>query len=52
MTGEMNILPMPQPTPSGSRPLVVSGDLLKLLTPIEGLISAGQSAKAEVLSLK
>ena len=52
MTGEMNILPLPQPTPATSRPLVVSGDLLKLLTPMEGLITAGQSAKAEVLSLK
>src|SRR3546814_5635733 len=26
--------------------------LLKLLTPVEGLIGAGQTAKAEVLSLK
>ncbi|WP_460117130.1 flagellar hook-length control protein FliK [Pseudomonas sp. S2_C03] len=52
MTGEMNILPLPQPTPATSRPLVTSGELLKLLTPVEGLISAGQSAKAEVLSLK
>ncbi|MDI3353952.1 flagellar hook-length control protein FliK [Pseudomonas sp. UYIF39] len=52
MTGEMNILPLPQPTPATSRQLVVSGDLLKLLTPMEGLITAGQTAKAEVLSLK
>jgi hypothetical protein len=52
MTGEMNILPLPQTTPATSRPLVVSGDLLKLLTPMEGLISVGQTAKAEVLSLK
>ncbi|MEX3772077.1 flagellar hook-length control protein FliK [Pseudomonas sp. MYb118] len=52
MTGEMNILPLPQPTSATSRPLVVSGELLKLLTPIEGLITAGQSARAEVLSLK
>ena len=52
MTGEMNILPLPQTTPATSRPLVVSGDLLKLLTPMEGLITAGQTAKAEVLSLK
>jgi hypothetical protein len=48
----MNILPLPQPTPATSRPLVVSGDLLTLLKPMEGLITAGQSAKAEVLSLK
>lgn len=52
MTGEMNILPLPQTTPATSRPLAVSGELLKLLTPIEGLITAGQTAKAEVLSLK
>ncbi|MHC8371058.1 flagellar hook-length control protein FliK [Pseudomonas sp. MDT1-85] len=51
MTGEMNILPLPQTTPATSRPLV-SGELLKLLTPMEGLISAGQTARAEVLSLK
>ncbi len=51
MTGEMNILPLPQPTPANSR-LQVSGELLKLLTPMDGLIAAGQSAKAEVLSLK
>ncbi|MCU7250606.1 flagellar hook-length control protein FliK [Pseudomonas koreensis] len=52
MTGEMNILPLPQTTPANSRPQVVSGELLKLLTPVEGLIGAGQSARAEVLSLK
>jgi hypothetical protein len=52
MTGEMNILPLPQTTPATSRPLVVSGDLLTLLTPMEGLITPGQTAKAEVLSLK
>ncbi|WP_095051780.1 flagellar hook-length control protein FliK [Pseudomonas sp. Irchel s3b2] len=52
MTGEMNILPLPQTTPAATRPLAVSGELLKLLTPMEGLITAGQTAKAEVLSLK
>jgi hypothetical protein len=52
MTGEMNILPLPQTTPATSRPLVTSGDLLKLLQPMEGLISAGKTAQAEVLSLK
>ncbi|PPK38048.1 flagellar hook-length control protein FliK [Pseudomonas laurylsulfatiphila] len=52
MTGEMNILPLPQTLPATSRPQVVSGELLKLLTPVEGLISVGQSAQAEVLSLK
>ncbi|MCO8311540.1 flagellar hook-length control protein FliK [Pseudomonas mandelii] len=52
MTGEMNILPLPQTTPATTRPLAVNGELLKLLTPMEGLITAGQTAKAEVLSLK
>jgi hypothetical protein len=50
MTGEMNILPLPPTSPATVRPQV--GELLKLLTPVEGLIGAGQSAKAEVLSLK
>lgn len=50
MTGEMNILPLPPTTPAIVRPQV--GELLKLLTPVDGLIAAGQSAKAEVLSLK
>src|SRR5688572_30658512 len=52
MTGEMNILPLPQAAPATTRPQAVNGELLKLLTPMEGLISAGQTAKAEVLSLK
>ncbi|MEJ5058284.1 MULTISPECIES: flagellar hook-length control protein FliK [unclassified Pseudomonas] len=52
MTGEMNILPLPQTTPATTRPLVLSGELIKLLTPMEGLITAGQTANAEVLSLK
>ncbi len=52
MTGDMNILPLPPTTPVNSRPQVISGELLKLLAPMEGLIAAGQSAKAEVLSLK
>lgn len=50
MTGEMNILPLPPTTPATARPQV--GELLKLLTPMDGLIAAGQSAKAEVLALK
>ncbi|WP_085716986.1 flagellar hook-length control protein FliK [Pseudomonas sp. B28(2017)] len=52
MTGEMNILPLAQTVPVTSRAQVVSGELLKLLTPVEGLISVGQTAQAEVLSLK
>ncbi|WP_409317246.1 flagellar hook-length control protein FliK [Pseudomonas sp. KCJK9016] len=50
MTGEMNILPLPPSTPATARPQV--GELLKLLTPMDGLIAAGQSARAEVLSQK
>ena len=52
MTGEMNILTLPQILPATSRPQVLSGELLKLLTPMDGLISVGQTAQAEVLSLK
>ncbi|MEB0045395.1 MULTISPECIES: flagellar hook-length control protein FliK [unclassified Pseudomonas] len=52
MTGEMNILPLPQTAPVATRPLAVSGDVLKLLTPMDGLISSGQTAQAEVVSLK
>ncbi|KQN50850.1 flagellar hook-length control protein FliK [Pseudomonas sp. Leaf48] len=52
MTGEMNILPLPQILPATSRPQVLSGELLKLQTPMDGLISVGQTAQAEVLSLK
>lgn len=51
MTGEMNILPLPPVAGSTTRPLVVSGELIKLLAPME-LIAVGQTAKAEVLSLK
>src|SRR3546814_15718156 len=51
MTGDMNIPPLPQ-APATTRMPAVTGELLKLLTPVEGLIGAGQTAKAEVLSLK
>ncbi|SEM72355.1 hook-length control protein FliK [Pseudomonas sp. ok272] len=51
MTGEINILPLPPTVPTTPR-LPSAGELLKLLTPMEGLIAPGQSAKAEVLSLK
>lgn len=51
MTGEMNILPLPPTAPATPR-LPAVGELLKLLTPMDGLIAPGQSAKAEVLSLK
>ncbi|MCB2250791.1 flagellar hook-length control protein FliK [Pseudomonas chlororaphis] len=52
MTGEITLPPLPQLLPGTARTLPVSGELLKLLQPLEGLIAAGQSAKAEVLSLK
>jgi len=51
MTGDMNIPPLPQPTATTRMP-TVTGELLKLLAPAEGLIGPGQTAKAEVLSLK
>ncbi|WP_434580301.1 flagellar hook-length control protein FliK [Pseudomonas sp. Z5-35] len=51
MTGDMNIPPLPQPTATTRMP-AVTGELLKLLAPAEGLIGPGQTAKAEVLSLK
>ncbi|MBK5539847.1 flagellar hook-length control protein FliK [Pseudomonas sp. TH05] len=52
MSGEINILPLPQATPSATRAPGVGSELLKLLQPMEGLIAAGQTARAEVLSLK
>ena len=51
MTAEINLPPLPPAAPATARPQA-SGELLKLLTPVDGLIGAGQSAKAEVLSLK
>lgn len=51
MTAEINLPPLPPAAPATARPQA-SGELLQLLTPVDGLIGAGQSAKAEVLSLK
>ncbi|MCJ8204229.1 flagellar hook-length control protein FliK [Pseudomonas sp. RGM2987] len=51
MTGDINILPIPPSTATPRTP-VISGELLKLLAPTEGLIGPGQTAQAEVLSLK
>ena len=48
----MNIPPIPPATPNSARSVVSGGEVLKLLQPLEGLISPGDSAKAEVLSLK
>ena len=52
MKGDMNIPPLPPAVTNGARAGVVGGELLKLLQPLDGLIGPGQSAKAEVLSLK
>ena len=52
MKGDMNIPPIPQSAPSSVRQGLVGGEVLKLLQPAEGLIKPGQSAQAEVLSLK
>lgn len=52
MKGDMNIPPIPQYAPSSVRQGLVGGEVLKLLQPAEGLIKPGQSAQAEVLSLK
>ena len=52
MKGDMNIPPIPQAAPSSLRSGLVGGEVLKLLQPAEGLIRPGQSAQAEVLSLK
>ena len=51
MTGEINLPPLPPPATATPRPQA-GGEVLKLQTPIDGLIAPGQSAKAEVLSLR
>ncbi|NVZ30098.1 flagellar hook-length control protein FliK [Pseudomonas gingeri] len=52
MTGELNITPLAQLIQASSRPAVLASELLKLTPPLDGLIAPGQSAKADVLSLK
>ncbi len=52
MTGELTIPPLPQLIPANSRPMLLASELLQLTPPLEGLIDPGQSAQAEVLSLK
>ena len=52
MKGDMNIPPIPQAAPSSVRTGLVGGEVLKLLQPADGLIRPGQSAQAEVLSLR
>lgn len=52
MKSDMNIPPIPQAAPSNLRPGAVGGEVLKLLQPLDDLIGPGQSAQAQVLSLK
>ena len=52
MKGDMNIPPVQPTVTNSARTGVVGGEVLKLLQPVEGLIGPGQTAKAEVLSLK
>jgi len=52
MKADMNIPPLPSAVANGPRPALSGGDVLTLLQPLEGLISPGHRATAEVLSLK
>ena len=52
MKGDMTIPPVLPAAPTGVRPGVAGGETLKLLQPLAGLIGPGQSAQAQVLSLK
>ena len=52
MKGDMTIPPVLPAAPTGGRPGVAGGETLKLLQPLAGLIGSGQSAQAQVLSLK
>jgi len=52
MKSDMNIPPIPPAASNPVRPGAAGGEVLKLLQPLEGLISPGQSAQAQVLSLK
>ncbi len=52
MTSDITSLPSLQPAISAMRPTVSSGDVLKLLTPLEGLLDIGDSASGQVLSSK
>ena len=52
MKSDMTIPPLPPANPASVRSGVVGGEWLKLLQPLDGLISPGQTAQAQVLSLK
>lgn len=52
MTGEINS-PAPVAVTAGApRPAVAGGEILKLMQSLDGLLPAGETAKAQVLSLK
>ncbi|UVJ45466.1 flagellar hook-length control protein FliK [Pseudomonas sp. LS1212] len=52
MTGEINSLAPVAATPGTPRPAVPGGEILKLMQSLDGLLPTGETAKAEVLSLK
>ncbi|WP_166364156.1 flagellar hook-length control protein FliK [Pseudomonas akapageensis] len=52
MAGEINSLAPVTATPGASLPAMADGEIVKLLQSIDGLLQAGQTAKAEVLALK
>lgn len=52
MKSDITIPPILPANPASVRPGVASAQVLKLLAPLDGLISPGQSAQAQVLSLK
>jgi hypothetical protein len=51
MTGDINSIAAPLPT-APTRPTTSAADALKILTPLDNLLNIGDSAKAEVLTLK
>lgn len=52
MISDVNTAPPTPAAPSAGRPGAGGSDVFKLLQPFDGLIGAGQSAQAQVLSLK
>ncbi|WP_407315888.1 flagellar hook-length control protein FliK [Pseudomonas sp. nanlin1] len=52
MTSEITSLAPAAAATAATRPMVPSGELLKLVQPIDSLLAVGESAKAEVLALK
>lgn len=52
MKSDMTLPPISPATANSPRPGVVGGERLTLINPLEGLIRPGQTAQAQVLSLK